>query len=255
MDSAFRETEPKSWGELITELTYVKPGGDRLSYSYIFRGVSDSEHKLVPSLGRTEIYKNSSEADRQVLEARTFEEFRYRFAAEMPGDRYDFWELLAVAQHVGVPTRLLDWSTSPLVGLFFALSSQTDRDRAVYCLTFSKHNNNNEVSKEERLKDSPFAATRVRRFSPPLAFPRLRNQRGVFTIQPNPTIELPLKHGKKIIINKSYVDGFRRILFQYGIDFAYIYPDEEGIGQQLKWHLNSVTGLGVSPKFKSLPKK
>jgi hypothetical protein len=62
---------------------------------------------------------------------------------------------------------------------------------------------------------------------------------GVFTVQPDPDEDLPLDIAKKIIIDKKRVRMFRSILFQCGMDYAYIYPDEEGIGQQLKCYAKS----------------
>jgi hypothetical protein len=240
---------PKTWPQLISELTFVGEGErERMGFSYIFRGVSDASHELVPSIGRTDVFK----AHPQDAEERILEEFRYRFAAEIDSRPYDDWELLAFAQHVGVPTRLLDWSTSPLIALFFALCAEKDTDRAVYCVSLSKHGN--EISRLERQNSSPFKVQQVKRFSPPLSFRRLRNQRGVFTVQPDPLNELPLKYAKKITIKKGLVPAFRNILFQFGIDYAYIYPDEEGIGQQLKWHASSNIGLGLPSAGKRKPR-
>jgi hypothetical protein len=234
------ETFPRTWPELMEELAYVNAGrSERMSFSYIFRGVSDAAYELKPSIGRTELYRNHPED----AEERLLQEFQYRFAAEIDARSYDQWELLALAQHVGVPTRLLDWSTSPLIALFFALCAEKDTDRAVYCFSLSKQGN--EISKDERQNSSPFKVGKVVRFSPPLSFARLRNQRGVFTAQPDPGGALPLKKGKKIVIRHKLVPRFRNILFQCGIDYAYIYPDEEGIGQQLKWHASENVGLGL----------
>lgn len=47
---------------------------------------------------------------------------------------------LTLMQHYGLPTRLLDWSESPLVALYFALSSQEDKDAAVWALNPMKLN-------------------------------------------------------------------------------------------------------------------
>jgi hypothetical protein len=43
------------------------------------------------------------------------------------------FECLAFAQHYGLATRLLDWSTNPLVALYFAVEMQGETDGAVFC--------------------------------------------------------------------------------------------------------------------------
>lgn len=221
--------EVKNWQDFITRIS-------RLSdTSWIFRGVSSPSHYLIPSIGRESQFGPYKRAQ----EERLFGVFKDRvIAIELRSD-FDDWQWLAYAQHVGVPTRLLDWSTSPLIAAFFALSEDKDTDRVIYCAKYSTY-----IHEVDRLDLSPFENNSVGRFSPPLAFERLRWQRGVFTIHPDPTKPFYHSSMKTFLIKNELVKEFRKKLFKFGIDYWHIYPDAHGLGQQIKWQYANKIGLG-----------
>ena len=78
----------------------------------IYRGMADESWNLVPSLNR--VCGHDLSLETQVF--RSFRKYGYAELAEYSG----FWKLLPVAQHHGLPTRLLDWTYSPLVAAHFA---------------------------------------------------------------------------------------------------------------------------------------
>jgi hypothetical protein len=101
-----------------------------------FRGQADADWELKPSLGRliehgglydptiepTDLFQTES-----VLLQR-FKRDGYPFVQRMLTD----WEAITLGQHHQLPTRLLDWTSNPLVALFFAVETHWDRDGAVF---------------------------------------------------------------------------------------------------------------------------
>ncbi|MDX2371082.1 MAG: FRG domain-containing protein [Colwellia sp.] len=109
-----------------------------------FRGQSDVEWDLVPSIARIRNPKNAGEMylrDWEGVERFLIEEFTKKAAPFMDFTPKNKWELLVHAQHHGLPTRLLDWTTNPLKALFFAVedSSKDRYDGVVYPCMLSGH--------------------------------------------------------------------------------------------------------------------
>ena len=221
--------EIKTWKEFHGLLENMR------DTSWIFRGVSSPEHYPIPSIGRESVFGHYKLAQ----EERLFQEFKNRAIALVSDPRFNDWHWLAYAQHIGVPTRLLDWTTSPLIGAFFALESDSDKDRVIYAVKYSQY-----IYEVDHQQKRPFENKTEGRFSAPLAFDRIRAQRGLFTIHPDPTKIFYPMNMKTILIPNNKVNDFRRRLFKYGIDHWHIYPDMQGLGQQLSWQFKNKVGLG-----------
>ena len=104
----------------------------RFRSSFIFRGLSDARYELKTSLMRLE--GPYSELERHLL--RNFRKYAHRNA--VPGE--SVWNLMALAQHHGLPTRLLDWTYSPFVALHFATANlqKFDIDGVIWCVNYVK---------------------------------------------------------------------------------------------------------------------
>lgn len=97
---------------------------------YVFRGMTNSEHGLETSLQR--FVGDSSKWDLEVHLLRNFRQYA-RQEIEQPASPF---HLMALAQHHGLPTRLLDWTYSPAVAAYFATGGSPDADGVVWAVDY-----------------------------------------------------------------------------------------------------------------------
>tara|TARA_R110001599_G_scaffold26612_16_gene93891 strand:- start:3198 stop:3956 length:759 start_codon:yes stop_codon:yes gene_type:complete len=101
-----------------------------------FRGHARQSFKLLPSVAR-----NDKALQREQLLSKRFKQNAYPFRISPPQDE---WEWLFLMQHYGIPTRLLDWTESPLVALYFAVHDADEKhdeeDACIWVLQPEKYN-------------------------------------------------------------------------------------------------------------------
>jgi hypothetical protein len=123
-----------TWGDLQRELFEgsLNTSIDRYRSPFVFRGLSDKSYPLETSLMR--LGGGFWKLERHILR-----NFR-KYAQSVAGELGSFWHLLAIAQHHGLPTRLLDWTYSPYVALHFATASHNkfDVDGVIWAVNFQE---------------------------------------------------------------------------------------------------------------------
>lgn len=101
--------------QLLMEQRY-RSDLDRYRSLHVYRGMPNTDFRLVTSLRR--VCKDK----RRRLEPVILSNFTKYAALEDPSIESSVWRQMILGQHHGLPTRLLDWSFSPLTSLHFALS-------------------------------------------------------------------------------------------------------------------------------------
>jgi FRG domain-containing protein len=144
------------------------------------------------------------------------------------------WECLALAQHYGLATRLLDWTWNPLVALFFAATGDEAYDGGVYAWPFMG------------LLGERFSEVHgVRTYVPRPFDRRIAAQQGVFTFHSRPTEPLvPAQQYRsahnefgtnlvEIIVAGGLKSMLLRDLHVFGISEDTLFPDFEGLSGDL----------------------
>jgi hypothetical protein len=217
---------------------------DNKATTILYRGHGAASFVLRPKAGRHHPPENSS--SKEVNEKLMLELFRRQSVDRISIADVDDWELLAIAQHHGLATRLLDWTRSPLVALYFAVRCE--------CETRSKEKDSEGRPMREDAeiiawrcpkidltqplpKKGPFAIDKTIRYVPRIVTPRLRAQRGVFTVHPKPREEFKPEEGGCVHMRIPY-EARRQLknsLFRHGIHEEVLFPDLDGLARHIQW--------------------
>ena len=194
------------------------------SPSAYYRGVSDTEHRLLPTIGRHPHLDGSGLLN---LEQQLLKEFKRCSPPYLPRLPSSEFEWLLIAQHYGIPTRLLDWTTNPLVALYFAVCSSPDKPGCIYSI------HNIEVIDRPTERD-PFDIEGPSAVFPTLIDQRVSNQAGLFTIQRNPCQPLTHETIKTIVIDRALKEDVKCWLRWVGITTSFLFPSLTSLASELK---------------------
>jgi hypothetical protein len=137
-DRMIRTVEISTLGRFIDEVTPSEPDPrtGRRRDSGVYRGVAHAERRLLTSLDR--LGGESPPHSKCELESHILRNFIRYSRPHVDQWHRNEWELLVAAQHHGLPTRLLDWTYSPLVAAHFATAGEGVVDRVVWRLDWQR---------------------------------------------------------------------------------------------------------------------
>jgi FRG domain. len=223
-----------------------------------FRGQVNSDWGLLPK-----IYRGSENSK---YEREMFRDFKLRASAYIETMPKNDMEWLFIMQHYGMPTRLLDWSESYLIALYFSVISSPDTDGAVWVIEpwslnkafstdmqtlpmsdmpfFNLYTLNllaDQVEEQRKIiAESPIALRPARNS------PRIIAQKGTFTIHGNAKVGLEEyaanKTGKtpniqleKITIGGDHKQDLLKQLYLAGISYSTVFPEIEGLSSDISY--------------------
>ena len=234
--SSWRELKRDLFNELFEDGVF-RP--DR----YLFRGIGNADWKLEPAFDRRFSYLGTEERLRVWDELigewrRGCEEYGHArdAAARDVGQREV--ALWALGQHHGLPTRLLDWSTSPYIAAFFAFKECLERlpHRYSHVALWVLHLDNPVWSKDQGVEIVS---------APPLENVRLKNQSGKFTLSHTQFASLEeyvTDTGSGVALTKVVLPATEAVpalpdLDSMGINSYRVYPDLDGLAEMATMRL------------------
>jgi len=274
------EAAPRSWTDILDAL-YAEswnPSLHRFRSPFAFRGLSCASHNLSSSLVRL-----AGEADTRRLELALLRNFR-KYAATEGQHADSIWDWLALGQHRGLPTRLLDWTYSPLVALHFATDTPDDydRDSVVWCVNFVEANKRlpqrlrrimtregsetltvdmlsvfKELRDFDALSRTPFLVF----LEPPAIDRRILNQFALFSLMSSPTAQIDAwleahpELCRRVVIPAGLKWEIRDKLDQANVNERILFPDLDGLSRWLtRYYMPAASSSRLGDAYASHPK-
>ncbi|HVY48664.1 MAG TPA: FRG domain-containing protein [Minicystis sp.] len=259
MEAGVRDLRVRSWAELNEAVFEGSWRADlrRFRSRCAFRGVASAEYRLDTALARLG-------GDFSRMEGHLLRNFKKYARAAVRHD--SFWNWVSLAQHHGLPTRLLDWTYSPFVAMHFATVDLElfDEDAAIWCVDFVESHallparlrhaldaEGSDVFTVEMLDrelpslhelDRKVQAGLVLFFEPPSLDDRIVNQHALFSVQADvrtsldPWLSQNPALARKVVIPKELKWEVRDKLDQANVTERVLFPGLDGLSSWLSRH-------------------
>ncbi len=265
----FEETRVNTLGDLLDCVTPtdVDPNSGRLRDYSVYRGEFDAHRPLLTSLDK--LGGISPAHTKAHLEEHILRNFIRYSRPYLQQPSVNDWEILVIAQHHGLPTRLLDWTYSPLVAAHFAtVGHYPGKDRVVWKLNWKKLHlhfnfrpiaflvqdldrvlNQKGISSPWDLFSAPpggesaFACM----LEPPALDARIVAQSATFTLcsdKARSFDQILCEHGlqtalRRLVIPAEAVDVIRDQLDLCSVDERRLFPDLDGVAAEMRRYYSS----------------
>lgn len=224
---------------------FVRFVADEFKSDYtLFRG-QPMDAPLVPRLGRMKL----RDADVLRTEERMMEAFKKMSRPHLSSPPTNEWDWLALAQHHGLPTRLLDWTLNPLAALWFAVEKPAGRGpgrqgKAKDGVVWAFEVLDEDIVRPEE-KEGPKEQKYTRVYSPPHIAPRIVVQQGWFTVHRYLTeakrfavlgsIGHYRRRLRKMVIPGECFNDMRCELDRMGVNRFSLFPGLDGLASHIEW--------------------
>jgi hypothetical protein len=169
---------------------------------------------------------------RIAVERSVLSEFKRRGRIFLQSPPTSDWEWMVLAQHFGLPTRILDWTENPLVALCFSVRDGADLSNDG--MLYAYRHGTPEIDIESA--SDPFTIKQIEFVRPPHLDQRVIAQQSVFTAEPP---EVPESGREKSDVRYWYVSvnhkkDIKRELIKLGISESSLFPGLASLAAEIK---------------------